>query len=59
MISIDGFKCMKYIQFFVQHLANLLDLILNPFESNKYLNLPYHALGACFDPYNAFLGLYI
>jgi hypothetical protein len=28
-----------------------------PLESRKILNLSYHALGACFKPYKAFLNL--
>ena len=48
-----------------QVFSNLLDeksgvnlAIMNPLESRKSLNLSYHALGACFKPYNAFFNLY-
>jgi hypothetical protein len=30
----------------------------NPLSNRNPLNLPYQALGACFNPYNTFLNLY-
>jgi hypothetical protein len=36
----------------------LIDLPPKPLSNRNPLNLPYQALGACFNPYNAFLNLY-
>jgi hypothetical protein len=32
--------------------------ISKPLSNRNPLNLTYHALGACFNPYNTFLNLY-